>query len=197
MIELFVLHSWPKYIESKNAVRTFDGSTITPQRLLDMGTSAGFVEEAFHMFKQISRLKLTDEAIGILCSLVVFSPDRQYPIELAESKCILNSNCPVLTSTLSELEEVQQEYTTMLLRYVQRNYAFHRNYMARLLGLMPKLRFFAEGCVPKHAKALDVMTNLAPRLIGTFIENDNNLAACLESCMHLLPSSSSLCKTEP
>ena len=88
MIELFVLHSWPKYIESKNAVRTFDGSTITPQRLLDMGASAGFVDEAFHMFKQISRLKLTDEAIGILCSLVVFSPDRQYPIELAESKFI-------------------------------------------------------------------------------------------------------------
>ena len=86
MIELFVLHSLPKYTESKNAVRTFDGTSFTPQRLVDLGASEDFVDDAFHLLQEISRLKLTDEAIGILCSLVTFSPDREYPIELAESK---------------------------------------------------------------------------------------------------------------
>ena len=86
MVELFVLHTWPKYIPAKDGVRTFDGSIITPERLLAMGSHPDFVDETFSILRQLTKLELTDEATGILCSLVTFSPDRDYPLELAESK---------------------------------------------------------------------------------------------------------------
>lgn len=102
----------------------------------------------------------------------------------------------MLVTFFSEVDEVQQEYVAMLVRYVQRNYAFKRNYMARLLSLLPKLRFFSEGTIPKYAKAFDVFENLAPRLVEHMMKSES-LSDCLDTFARLIPTTSSLCKTEP
>ena len=82
MVEIMLLHSWPKYDAARNGVQTFDGSWVTQERLIEQGVEPSFAEDLFSLFYSISRCKLSAESIGLLCCLVLFSPDRNYSKEL-------------------------------------------------------------------------------------------------------------------
>lgn len=72
-----------------------------------------------------------------------------------------------------ELTNVQSEYVSLLSRHVQRKHSFHRNYTGRLLGLLPKLRFFAESTVMQNKKFAHVLTQVAPSVARTMLQDQN------------------------
>ena len=78
-----------------------------------------------------------------------------------------------LPNQFLELTNVQSEYVSLLSRHVQRKHSFHRNYTGRLLGLLPKLRFFAESTVMKNKKFAHVLTQMAPHLAKTMLQDQN------------------------
>ena len=82
MVEMFILHTIPKYDPVSNSVRTFDGTYVSYDRMIAGGGTHEFASDTFEIIRAIHELKLTPEALGILCCLVLFSPDREYSASL-------------------------------------------------------------------------------------------------------------------
>ena len=85
MIELCALHSFPRYEHDNKSIYTFDGSSINKSKL-ELLSNAEFAEDVFRLLDRIHTLKLSNDNIGILCCITLFSPDRNYDTTLNQSK---------------------------------------------------------------------------------------------------------------
>ena len=90
LVEMMILHTTAKYDCTTRSIPTYDGSQINKSRFIEFGAPEDIANDAFDIFHSVGKLKLSNETTGILCCLVIFSPDRNFSKTLDKGKLIKN-----------------------------------------------------------------------------------------------------------
>ena len=86
LVEMMILHTTAKYDCTTRSIPTYDGSQINKSRFIEFGAPEDIANDAFDLFHSVGKLKLSNETTGILCCLVIFSPDRNFSKSLDKGK---------------------------------------------------------------------------------------------------------------